>query len=580
MNDSAAALTQSTDFLKKTFRAAVVPGIISFFSSNMALLADTVLVGRFVGVDGLASVSVCAPVILIISLVGGFLSCGAETLCSKAIGKNDVEYAQRIYGAQISLALAFSAAFMLVGLFAIRPIASTLCGGDPALIPMAADYSRVYLLAAAASMLTFPPFWFLPLDGKNRSVIVMMLIMGLGNVALDIWFLCGLHLGVHGAALASVISAGASALYGMIRLHTGKETFSLRLSLPRGGEWMELFTAGSPEAFTNLFQALRVLAVNGILHRVGGNVMVARFAVVNALAAIAEAVTVGVPQSGTAIMGVYCGEKDNPSVLILLRQQLGVGLAGCAVMMLLFGLGAPAISWAYQVDGLGAPLWFLGLSLFPVLLVNILTYYYRVAGWEMLSNCLIVLRTFVFCVLSLLALKAVGATPWLFLVTEGLLTLAAWAGLTGVLSRRKPNQASSRWLLMDKRLEDNGNSINFSTPSDEMAICDATDRISTFCAANKMEPKQVMRVRLALEEMMVLITQFNPGDALSFDVRVFAVMGVIGIRIRYGGIDFNPLSPEYAEDERFLGVQMVRSLVEETVYQSTFGVNSLMILIE
>ena len=52
------------------------------------------------------------------------------------------------------------------------------------------------------------------------------------------------------------------------------------------------------------------------------------------------------------------------------------------------------------------------------------------------------------------------------------------------------------------------------------------------------------------------------------------------IRIRYGGIDFNPLSPEYAEDEHFLGVQMVRSLVEETVYQSTFGVNSLMILIE
>ena len=89
-----------------------------------------------------------------------------------------------------------------------------------------------------------------------------------------------------------------------------------------------------------------------------------------------------------------------------------------------------------------------------------------------------------------------------------------------------------------------------------------------------------MRVSLALEEMMTLITQFNPDQTMSFDVRVFSMPGVIGIRIRYGGIDFNPLDEEYAEDERFMGVVMVRHLVETVVYQRTFGVNSLLILIE
>lgn len=580
MSETAGSLTQSTDFLRKAYRAAVIPGIVSFFSSNLALLADGILVGRYVGVNGLAAVGLCTPVILVINLTGAFLACGAETLCSRALGKNNAEQAQRIYGAQLSLSLIVSALFMAVGLLLTAPIARALSGSDAALIPLVTDYSQVYLLAAIASIMTFPPFWFLPLDGKNTSVTAMMLIMGIGNILLDIWFLWGLGMGVRGAALASVLSAGAAALFGMVRLHTGRHCFSLRLSLPKGAEWRAFAAAGSPEAFNNLFQALRALTVNAMLLQTGGNAMVAQYAVVSGMTAISEAVTVGVPQSGTAILGVYCGERDNPSALILLRQQLRVGLIGCGVMALLLGLGSPVISWAYQVTGLSVPLWMLSLSLFPVLILNILIGYYRVSGREMLANILIALKVYCFCVLSLLILKAAGASLWLFQVVEALLTLLAWAGLTRAIRMREKTKNLSRWLLMDRSLEDGGNSINFSSPADAQSICDTSERIGTFCSANHMAPKQTMRVSLALEEMMTLITQFNPEQSLSFDVRVFAMQGVIGIRIRYGGIDFNPLDSKYEDDERFMGIQMVRGLVETTVYQSTFGVNSLLILIE
>ncbi|MBQ3268734.1 MAG: hypothetical protein IJH09_02335 [Clostridia bacterium] len=555
-------------------------GIVSYFSSNLALLADGILVGRYVGVNGLAAIGLCTPVILTINLIGAFLACGAETLCSRALGMNDGEQAQRIYGAQLSLSLVFSVLFMAVGLFLMPPIARALSGNDATLIPFVTDYSQVYLLAAIANIMTFPPFWFLPLDGKNTSVTAMMLIMGIGNILLDIWFLWGLGMGVRGAALASVLSAGASALFGMIRLHSGRHCFSLRLALPKGSEWRDLAVAGSPEANNNLLQVLRVLTINAIFLQTGGNAMVAQYAVVSSMTAISEAVTMGVPQSGTAILGVYCGEKDNPSALILLRQQLRVGLIGCAVMALLLGLGTPVIGWAYQVTGLSVPMWMLSLSLFPVLVLNILVGYYRVAGREMLANILIALRVYCFCVLSLLALMAAGASLWPFQVVEALLTLLAWVGLTKAIHRREKEKNVSRWLLMDMSLEDGGNSINFSSPADTQSICDASERIGTFCAANQMAPKQTMRVSLALEEMMTLITQFNSEQSLSFDIRVFAVHGVIGIRIRYGGIDFNPLDSKYEDDERFMGIQMVRRLVETTVYQSTFAVNSLLILIE
>ncbi len=584
MNNLTGRLEQSSEFLRKAFRTAAIPGMISYLSSNLALLADGVLVGRSVGVDGLASVSLSAPVVLIISLAAGFLSCGAETLCSRAIGRNNADQAQRIYSSQISLMLIFSLLFIAAGLLLMNPIANALCNEDPNLYPLVYEYAQVYLLGAPALMLTCPPFWFLPLEGKNNSMTAAMVIMGLGNIVLDVLFLSVLNMGVRGAALASVLSAAAAAVFGMTRMHTGRHTYALKLDLPRKKEWKQLAAAGSPEAFNGLFQAARVLTVNNMLLEMsGGNMLVAQFSVVSGMVSIADAVTVGVPQSGTAILGVYCGERDNPSMLILLKQQLRVGICTCLVLGLMLGFGSPLVEWAYQVEGMSFPLWMLSLSMIPTLIVNILISYYRAYGREMLANLLIAMRVYGFCVVSLIVLRSLNASPWIFQVSEVVLALLLWVVLTGVIQRwenKYKNRKVSRWLLADRKLEDNGNSINFSSPSDPGAICDASERIGSFCAENNMAPKQTMRVSLALEEMMTLLTQLNEGTTLSFDVRVFSIQGVIGIRIRYGGISMNPLAPEYEEDERFMGIQMVKNLVEETVYQNTFGVNSLTILMK
>ena len=56
-----------------------------------------------------------------------------------------------------------------------------------------------------------------------------------------------------------------------------------------------------------------------------------------------------------------------------------------------------------------------------------------------------------------------------------------------------------------------------------------------------MLPGQVMRVSLAMEEMMTLILSVNQGTGVEFDLRVYSLDGVIGIRIRYSGREFNPL---------------------------------------
>lgn len=151
---------------------------------------------------------------------------------------------------------------------------------------------------------------------------------------------------------------------------------------------------------------------------------------------------------------------------------------------------------------------------------------------------------------------------------------------------------------MDLSLEKSGNVLNFSVSSAAEDICSASERITDFCAANGMDKKRTMRIQLALEEIMTLITQVNKEmdkGLLQFDLRAYSLQGVAGIRIRYAGLAFNPFqrmkeknpllvqgNSDFAlqdeEDELYMGISMIQKMVEEIHYQRTFGVNTLQVI--
>lgn len=138
--------------------------------------------------------------------------------------------------------------------------------------------------------------------------------------------------------------------------------------------------------------------------------------------------------------------------------------------------------------------------------------------------------------------------------------------------------------------------INFSVRGQAEDICDASSKITVFCEENGMLPGQVMRVSLALEELMTMIAAVNPAGSVEFDLRVYSLEGVIGIRIRYSGKEFNPLrraqdhagpaddtvsesSDTAGLDDMYLGIRMIEDMVETSLYQRTFGMNTIQIYI-
>ncbi len=592
---SAVSLEQNEQFLKKAYGKALIPCMLSILSGNINILADGILVGQRLGMDALAAINFSLPVYLALCIAGSFIVSGTAICAAEAIGDNQGAKAQKLYQASICWCLLVSVLITAAGLLCLGPLAVLLCP-EQSVSPLVMEYVGVTLAGTLPKILIYIPFWYLRLDGRNRQVTWMMLVMGVGNVLLDLLFLYTFDMGVFGAALASVVATAVSCLLGFVWLCDKKSSFPFGLCVAcKDISFVRIAKAGSPSAMNNLFQTLRVMAVNTLLLWSGGSGLVASFTAVNCISAFAESVTLGVPQAASAMLGIYSGEHDNKSARMLMARQIKSGAPYCLLFAAVILAGANFIAGAY---GLAQPLRFaffcLSLGMVPALLNSMLSGYYNVSGREMWANVIILLRVFVMPCASLFALCQMGLNPWWFLFTGEVLTLLFWYAATGIYHHS--HNRCSRFLLMDNTLEETGRVINFSVQGEEEAICDASSKITVFCEENGMKPSQVMRVSLAMEELMTLILAVNQPQGVEFDLRVYSLEGVIGIRIRYSGKEFNPLCRtgnaaggpgEGAQgqegagglDDMYMGIRMIEDMVEAAMYQRTFGMNTVQIYI-
>lgn len=571
-------LKQNEQFLKKAYNKALIPCILSILSGNINILADGILVGQRLGMNALAAINFSLPVYLVLCIAGSFIVSGTAICASEAIGRNQTGKAERLYKMSIFWCIVVSVGITVLGLVFLKPVSAFLCP-DQSIMGAVMAYSSVTIAGALPKILIYIPFWFLRLDGRNGQVTLMMLIMGVGNVFLDLLFLYGLNLGVFGAALASVLSTAAACVLGFIRLCDKRSSFPFGICVScEGTPFKHIAKAGSPSAANNLFQTLRVSVVNALLLRYCGSEMVAAFTAVNCIAAFEESVTGGVPQAASAMLGIYSGEHDNESARLLMTRQIKCGIPYSLIFSAVIILGADLISGAY---GLDIPLRFafvcMAVGMLPALINCILSSYYNVWGHALWANAIIFLRVFLMPCASLFALVYFGKNPWQFLIFGEVLTLLVWFAATGIYHQADP--LCSRFLLARDVLKEKGRVINFSVNGDTESICDASGRITLFCEENGMLPRQTMRISLAMEEIMALITSKNE-KSVEFDLRVYSLQGVIGIRIRYSGKDFNPLVHKDEEEDMYMGIRLIESMVEQTMYQRTFGMNTIQILVE
>lgn len=235
-----------------------LPIALSSIVQQLFSAADTAIVGRFTDANALAAVGTNTEIVALIVTVSAGLAVGANVGVARCIGRRETDRLPTATKTALWLGLLFGLLGMGIGQLAAAPLLGLI--RTPASIFSAARlYLRLYLLGYPCLLVYDFGAAVLRAQGNSRDPFLALLLSGLANVGLNLFFVLVLRLGVAGVALATDLSNLPSALLVLRRL--GKEGL-LASTGPRFSPAFagEILKTGLPSAvqgavfcFANLF---------------------------------------------------------------------------------------------------------------------------------------------------------------------------------------------------------------------------------------------------------------------------------------------------------------------------------------
>ncbi len=212
-----------------------VMGIPSFIGQLIQLLyniVDRVFIGHIAGVGTIAltGVGLCFPILTLITAFSMFVGSGGAPLAAIALGKGDRHRAETLLANGTALLLCFSVVLTAVFFLIKRPLLFAF-GASEATYPYSEQYLNIYLCGTVFVMISMGLNTFITAQGQARVAMLSVLIGAVLNLLLDPLFIFVFHLGVRGAALATILSQGVSAGWVLHFLLSRKATLRLRPAL-------------------------------------------------------------------------------------------------------------------------------------------------------------------------------------------------------------------------------------------------------------------------------------------------------------------------------------------------------------
>ena len=557
--------------LRNLYLRWLVPSVIGMLGGTVNVLFDGILTGLRLGETGIASVNQSMPVYLMLCTVGSLIAAGASACSAEAAGGGMQEEAERYYGTAMEAALVFGGIFCFLGVLGSGLLAGVL--GSAESREMVETYIRITFFGGIFKILLYMAFFYLRLRGKAKQAADAMLVMAVANIALDYVFLFWLDLGIAGAAWASVLATAVACGmgFGALGWKKGGALFTpVRLEAEK---LLRIVKNGSPMAVNNLLSAVRLLCLNQIMDQVGGSTMVAVFGITNSINEFSICIQNGVPQAASAMQGIYYGERDQDSIRTLLWLQLKVGavLSACLAAGLL--LGGREVGALFGVDqDLRFPVACLAVSIILGTINSVMTYYYYSIMKPGMANLITVLRVFAVTVPMAYVMRPLGDRIWLFYWTAEGLTFIIWI----IIGRFYANKNGGKDLYFLEPELFGGTWIRETVACNNQAVCEASEKIQSFCGTSGFSEEQAMTIGLAMEELMVIVAEKAMENQGTMDVRIYQNGDGGILRIRFEGKSYNPL--EYAQESlEYLGVQMIINMAKKTEYQSMLGFNTLIV---
>lgn len=368
-----------------------VPASIGILVMSLNILVDSIFVGNWIGSIAIAAINVVLPVSFFIGALGMAVGIGGSSIISRALGADNKAKAVKTFGNQTTMTLLVTISMALLGLY-FADFLIPAFGGKGSIFELAKVYYTIVLYGIPFLGLCMMGNTVIRAEGKPKFAMVAMIIPSIGNLLMDYVFIYVFDWGMHGAAWATTI--GYVLCFGYVlyfflsknsELKLTRYCFILDFTIVK-----EISSLGFVTLSRQAVVSITYLLMNNILFNLGGEAMVAVYAIIGRMLMFALFPVFGITQGFLPIAGFNYGAKH-------------------------FARVKESIFTAIKYAALLATLVFLGLFIFPTEIASLfLSSRPDQSDLELATNAFVLEHTpsamrWVFAATPIIALQLIGA---------------------------------------------------------------------------------------------------------------------------------------------------------------------------
>ena len=323
----------------KTFNnilAVALPMLVAQIINLLYNIVDRIYIARIpqIGTVALGAVGLCFPLVILTTAFTNMFGSGGAPLFSIARGQKNDDRARQIQNTSFFLLIVTGIILIIVGEIFGRPILA-LFGTSETSMVYGLPYLRIYLLGTIFSMIATGMNPFITAQGYATVGMTTILVGAAANIILDPVFIFLLGLGPEGAAIATVISQGLSAIY-VLRFFFGKKcAYNLKImswdEIRHSGKTVaNIMGLGSAAFIMQFTNAMVSVSCNSVLADVGGDLYVSVMTMVNSARQMMETPILAISEGASPVISYNYGagrfDRIKRSIGIMVAMEFGYTL--------------------------------------------------------------------------------------------------------------------------------------------------------------------------------------------------------------------------------------------------------------
>ena len=360
--------------LGRLMLSLALPTVLAQLINVLYNVVDRIYIGHMQGDGNLAltGVGVTLPIITLIAAFSAFAGAGGAPLAAIELGKKDERKASLIMGNSAWLLVFFSIVLTIGFLIFKIPILYAF-GASSKTIAYANDYITIYLLGTIFVQLALGLNAFISGQGAAKAAMLSVLIGAVINIVLYPIFIFALHLGVRGAALATVISQFVSAVWVVSFLKSKRSVLYLKLVRPDKSLILKIAALGIAPFVMQSTESLVTITFNTGLQRYGGDLYVGSMSILMSIMQLIVIPVNGITQGVQPIVSYNYGAGNRLRVKETVIRLVSVCLLGTLILagVAIFCPGIYASMFTNDAELVALtcrimPIFFLGIAIFGI----------------------------------------------------------------------------------------------------------------------------------------------------------------------------------------------------------------------